>query len=349
MNLLRLSLSTVPLFAAAIAGSRLTADVVETANGARLVGQVVSIEKGVVVLKTDYAGEIKIKQDLVTSIATDHAVAVRLASGSRIEGIVSSPSAGTIQVAGADGTFTTTVPKIAATWAAGQEDPDIVALRRHWTYEADVDIEGKSGNHNQLGTDVGFRATLVGPEDTLQLYTDYNRQVTDGAKSADQFKMGIDYADHFTELASWYLRDESGFDRVMGIRYYDIAAGGLGYDFIHDGDHEVLTGRAGLSYRYDSYLDTATPNLSSLGADFEIEHKLKLGNSYLTNRIAFVPAFQDFGNFVINHESAYEIPLLSRWWKLKIGISNDYQSKPPPGIDKLDTTYFTRLVLNWGL
>jgi len=30
-----------------------------------------------------------------------------------------------------------------------------------------------------------------------------------------------------------------------------------------------------------------------------------------------------------------------------LGISNDYTSEPGIGIEKMDTTYFTRLVLTW--
>ena len=67
----------------------------------------------------------------------------------------------------------------------GQEDPAIVALRSHWSYEAALDVAGKSGNSSQLGTAASFRATLKAPTDTLQLYTGYDRQTQDGVKSAD--------------------------------------------------------------------------------------------------------------------------------------------------------------------
>jgi len=333
----------------AFASARLAADVVETSDGSRIVGKIVTIHGGEVSIATDYAGTIKIKQVMVTSITTDRPVAVRLASGTRFDGFVSTASPKTLRITAPTGAVTTPLAKVAATWAAGQEDPDVVALRRHWTYEADLDVNGKNGNHNQLGTDTAMRVNLIGPQDKLQLYTAYNRQVTDGQKSADQLKGGVDYADDFTNRASWYMRDEAGYDRVKGIGLYDIAASGVGYDFIKNDDHQTLTGRAGLSYRYDNYIDPTSPSLSSPGADFEIEHLLKLRNSYLTNSLSFVPAFQNLANYVLHHESAYEIPLLSRWWKLKIGVANDYESRTSPGVEKLDTTYFTRLVLTWGL
>jgi hypothetical protein len=60
-----------------------------------------------------------------------------------------------------------------------------------------------------------------------------------------------------------------------------------------------------------------------------------------------VPAFENFSNFVAKHESFYEVPLANPAWKLRLGVSNDYNSKPGKGVDKLDTGYFTRLVLSW--
>ena len=88
-------------------------------------------------------------------------------------------------------------------------------------------------------------------------------------------------------------------------------------------------------------------SVNSAGLDFGLEHKLELDNSRLVNRLTFVPTFEDFGVYRLTHESFYEMPLLNTQWKLRLGVSNDYNSEPGKNIDKLDTTYFTRLVLSW--
>ena len=221
-----------------------------------------------------------------------------------------------------------------------------MALRRKWSYEANVEIDGRSGTQSQLATALGYRAILVGPLDTFQYYANYARQESEGQVSADQFKAGADYSDLFTATTSWYVRDEAGFDRVNAIDFYDVAAGGLGYDFIKLKD-ETFTGRAGLSYRYDEYAPPAA-SLSSFGADFELEYMLRFGKSQLTDKITFVPAFEDLGNYIITHELAYTVPIDKSLWKLSMGVSNNYNSRPVAGVDKLDTLFFTRLVLAWG-
>lgn len=345
MNKTHLLQASLALVAVAFGAANLSADVVETKNGARIVGKVSKIDGGSVVVATDFAGSITIKQSEVTSINTDAPVAVRLASGTRIDGKVSG-SAGNLQVVGADGTISTTVEKVAASWSAGGKDPEIAMLERGWAYEANVDVAGKSGNKSQLATSAGLRATLAGNRDKLVFYTAYDRQVSDGAKSADQFKAGTDYQNNFSGKKSWYVRDEGGFDRIKDVQFYNVAAFGLGYDFIK-APKQTLTGRAGLSFRTENYKNPLTSDVNSAGMDFGLAHSMQFDNASLVNRLSVVPSFDDFANYRATHESFLELPLANPSWKLRFGVNNDYNSKPGLGVDKLDTGYFTRLVLNW--
>ena len=327
---------------------RLAADVVVTTSGARIVGKVTSISDGTINITTDYAGDIKVKQSLVASIETDAPVAVRLATGDRVTGTVTPTSDGKVKIEGTAGPAVAAVPQIAAIWAAGQEDPAVVALRRKWLYEAAVDINGESGVHDQLGTDMLFKATLKGPDDTLIFDTAYNRQVTNGQKSADQFKAGVDYSDNLSANVTWFVRDEAGFDRVNQITFGDIAAAGLGYSFIKAAD-QTLTGRAGLSFRDYQYAPAAgISNVNAVGADFELQYTKTFKTSQVSDKITFLPDFQDSKSYVLSHEFAYSVPIALSLWKLSIGVSNSYNSEPVPGIAKLDTLYFTRLNLTWG-
>jgi hypothetical protein len=343
MNRLRASLliAAAALFGAA----QMSADVVVTKSGAQITGKVSKIGAGSVVVTTDYAGDITIKQSEVTAINTDAPVAVRLNNGTRIDGTVST-NGNQLQIVNTDGTISTKVDQVAASWAAGGKDPQQVALEKRWAYEASFDITGRSGNKSQLGTSAGLRATLAGVDDTLVFYSAYDRQSTDGNKSADQFKAGVDYSSIFAGNNSWYVRDEGGFDRIKDITFYNVAAAGFGYAFIKKPD-QTLTGRVGLSFRNENYKNPLTTDVNAAGIDLGLSHSLKLNNASLVNRISLTPAFSDFGNFRLTHESYLELPLTNPNWKLRFGLTNDYNSKPGVGVKKLDTGYFSRLVLNW--
>ena len=170
--------------------------------------------------------------------------------------------------------------------------------------------------------------------------------MTDGRKSADQFKAGTDYQNNFSGKSSWYVRDEGGFDRIKDIELYNVAAFGMGYDIIK-APKQTMTCRAGLSFRYEGYKNPRTRDVKSAGLDFGFAHRLELGDSQIINRLTYVPSFEDFNNYRLTHESFYEMPLVNPSWKLRLGVANDYNSKPGLGVEKMDTSYFTRFVLNW--
>ena len=326
---------------------RAAADVVVTTNGARIVGKIQGIHEGTITIKTDYAGELKVKQELVTLIETDRPVAVRLKGGTRAVGVVTETADGRLRIADRHGDVYARIGEVAASWAAVDEDPDVVARRRKWAFEAGADINGESGTNHQMGTNLVFKATLKGPNDALVIFSNYNRQVTNGEKAADQFKAGIDYSDNFSQATSWYVRGEAGFDRVKDITFDEIAAAGFGYDFIKR-KGQTLTARAGLSYRdYEYSPQVGTPNVSALGADFEVQYARTIWRSQLADKIAYIPEFKNTSNFVVLHDLSFVVPITKDLWKLSLGITNTYDSRPADGVDRLETLYYTRLVLTW--
>lgn len=322
------------------------ADVIETKGGARLVGKVTGITGDLITLNTDYAGDLTIKQSEVVRIQTDETKVVRLKGGTVMAGTVATNDAGQLQIVGDDGVITTTVDNIAATWAVGAVDPAVVALTPKWSYEVAADITGKTGNSEQFGTAINARAKRVTATEVLQFYTAYHRQKTDGEVSADQFKAGFDYANNFSGRKSWYVRDEAGYDRVKDIELYNLAATGMGYDFIKK-EKQILTGRAGLAFRFEGYDNPATDDVKSFALDLGLHHEYAFSDAKLINDITFMPALNDFSNFRALHESYFEVPLMKPQWKLRMGVSHDYTSEPGSDVEKLDTTYFTRFVLSW--
>jgi hypothetical protein len=133
---------------------------------------------------------------------------------------------------------------------------------------------------------------------------------------------------------------------VKDIELYNVAAAGFGYDVIKK-SNQLLTTRAGLSFRYEGYRNPLSEDVKSAGLDFGLAHEFTFANAKMVNRVSIVPAFDDFANYRLTHESFLELPLAAPSWKLRMGVSNDYNSTPPIGVEKMDTAYFTRLVLSW--
>lgn len=324
-----------------VAGS-VVADVIETKSGARLVGTITKVEGSTVFLSTNYAGTVPVKKSEIVSLQTDQVRFVHLADGKILSGTVEPSAYGQVKVVGVGETLNTPISQIAELWAPSTKD----VAKPQWHYEAAGDLAGKSGNREQFSTVLSARAKRVGVHDNLQFYAGYRLQTTNQVTSADQFKIGFDYADNYSGRKSWYVRDESGFDRVKRIDLYSLAASGAGYDFVKN-QRQKLTGRSGLSFRYESYEDPLTPPIQSFGLDLGVHHEITFSDSKLVNDLTFVPAFSELANYHAIQESYFEMPLSMSGWKLRLGVSNDYTSLPGANVKKLDTTYFTRFVLNW--
>ncbi len=350
-------LAAVTLFAAPM----LRGDIVVTNDGARLVGRITGIADGKITLDTSYAGIIEIDQSKVESFTTDAPLAVRLESGTIIAGQVQEQPEGALAISNDDGSVAADVADISAAWAPGTRDPAVVAAEsaltsqlRKWSYEAGVDISGKSGNSQESAIGLRAQAKLEGPRDRLRFYGTYRRTETENPDTgvskvtSDEAIGGIDYTNFFTTRWGWFIREEIERDTFEGVDFRSTSAGGITHRLLTR-DRLRLEGRAGLSYRYESYTDAGIDAEGLPGMEFGALFYWQFADwAELNSEAIYLPAFEDFGNFRFTQKSTIDIPLAaSDLWKLRLGLKNEYVSQPPEEREELDTTYFMSLLLNW--
>jgi putative salt-induced outer membrane protein YdiY len=331
----------------------LRGDVVATRDGASLVGKITKIDDGMVYLETSYAGALTISKEEVAGFTTDGPLFLRLASGSTMSGQVRSAPGGGVQIESEDGILTTSMDRVVSSWQVDAEDPDVMRLRDaseknrpKWGYEVAVDLTGKSGNTDETGTALRFKATRAGPDDSLKFYGSYDQAETDGIKNANEVKGGIEYNSFFGKKLGWFVRGEIESDEFENLDFRSTVAGGLSYRFKNTDRHKLL-GRAGFSYRFENFSDGR--DLEGMGGDFGLSHFYRFNEwGKLTTDIQFIPSIEDLSDYRISHDTAFEVPLAgSGAWKLRLGVSNFLNSNPSPGRVELDTTYYTRLVLSF--
>lgn len=339
------------------------ADRVELTDGSIINGKLVSAEGGVLKFETVFAGTIVIAQANVKTFSTDEAVNVGLAGGSQVLGKVEVTDAG-IKVVAKDGQMSATTANVAAVWRQGADSPDTKKLKaeseaknRKWEYEASVAISGRQSTTNKFGAVLGFKATLASAQDKLIFSLASENANDDGVTTAERTFGGVDYSSFYSEKNGWYARTSLEKDTLKNLDLRSSSAFGLSRRLIKNKQQD-LEARVGVSYLYDSYaaiysvapvpvLVQPATNFSSAGLDIAFLHTYNFPNSKLTNTITFTPAFKAFSNYRLHHESAWELPIAASQWKLKIGVANDYNSKPPALTERLDTTYFTNLILSW--
>lgn len=333
-----------------LAHSACAADRIELADGSVVFGKLLSAEAGKLKVETGFAGTIEIAQDKVRSFSTDEAVNVQLAAGSTVLGKVAATETG-IAVVAADGSFSAATAKVAAVWRAGQDSPatrqlkeQIAKNERKWAYEAGVAITGRTGSSEKFSGVVGLKATLESAQDKLIFALQAEKARDNGVETANRQFGSADYSAFYSANNVWYVRSSLEKDSIKALDLRSNTSFGFGHKLIKR-NLQDLELRVGASYVYENFANGT--KFDSPGLDVTLTHAYTFKTGKLNNVLTYTPAFKNFSNYRLHHESTYEIPITASLWKLKTGISNDYTSVPQAGVERLDTLYFTSLILNW--
>lgn len=338
-----------------VAGLQTQGATLTLVDGSRIEGELVKVHEGVFHFKTAFAGVLEIPQDQVGSLQSDATIVVRTESGEVFQGPVQAEADGTVAVESGSGTVRTDVGSLASAWQPGEKDPIVEAREaelegqvRKWSYSAGLDISGKDGNSENFASSIQAEAKLEGPHDRFVVYGSYIYKETDKVRSEDEQKGGLRYTNFFTDKWGWFLRQELERDTFEGIDFRSTTAGGMTYKFIEE-DRLSLEGSAGLSYRYESYSDDDMEDDGFPGLDFGLNLGWQFADwGKLVTKLSYIPSIDDFGDYLVDHESGVDVPLgTSDAWVMRFGVSNQYNSHPGGSREKLDTSYFARLILTW--
>ena len=108
-----------------------SADVVVTSDGSRLVGTIEQWADGTVVLDTEFAGRLKIDATKIKSITTEGRLNVEFTSGDRLVGTLTSESRQDETVMHTElGEIPIAPERIKAAWRVGADSPDVIALKK---------------------------------------------------------------------------------------------------------------------------------------------------------------------------------------------------------------------------
>jgi putative salt-induced outer membrane protein YdiY len=324
-------------------------------DGSRIEGELIKIHDGTVYFETAFAGVLEIPQEQVISLTSEEVLNLRTTGGEVFRGPVSGEADGQVAIDSQAGPVEADLGQLTSAWRPGSEDPVVVAREaalesqlRKWSYTAGVDISGSDGNTDEFGSSITAQAKLEGPQDRLLIYGSYAYEEANGVRSKDEQKGGVNYTSFFSEKMGWYLRQELERDTFEGVDFRSTTGAGLSYRFIKE-DRLSLEGNAGVSYRYEDYIDDALDSDGFPGLDFGLDLDWQFADwGKLVSSLNYIPSVDDFGDYLIEHESGIDIPLgTSDAWVMRFGLSNDYNSNPGGGREKLDTSYFARLILNW--
>ena len=334
------------------------ADEVRLKDGTVIKGIINSVENGTLSITPGYNAEdpsksFKFKIEDIQTFTTEEPLFVGTAAEDKqtfdnvAHGKVEATTNG-IRVLTSTGTTLAPVSQVKAVWRTPKDSPQarqLQKLEHQWDAEVFTDLRGKSGNSDQIGASVGFTATNTGPGDTLKFYGRYNYYRTDGNQSADDLVVGADYDSRFTEQFLWFVRTNNGYNKINLMDFYSETAAGGGVMLLNEKDHKLEL-RVGMGYRHETRANDTYLDKPSLYAESKYQIAWEWGR--FEDRLNCMPVLDEFGNFILKHEAYLEFPIAKTSnWKIRMGVSNEYNSRPLPGVKSLDTTYFTRIVFSF--
>lgn len=331
------------------------ADTVTTQDGSVLNGRIAHIADGTLELESEFAGTLEISLEHIASLETDQAYVVDLVDGNRLVGELEHNEDGSLVVRSELGAIGISADRIVAMHAKGSapappqtaSPADSAPAPPDWSYEGTVDIGGKTGNTERLGTAASVAATRTHGGETLRIHAAAEKVEDDGNTTTDELSGGIDFERVIGNKHSWYSRIALARDDIEQIDLRTTAALGYGYYPIRRDDHKLRL-RAGFLFRHESYSnaeDEQTAGIDlSLRDDWHLTDALRM-----INEVNYTPSIEDTADYRIVQSSSLETPLqlTNGKLRLRLGVTNEYDSQPVPGLENLDTLYFTRLVFGW--
>jgi len=310
-------------------------------NGNIIVGELKSLDKGVITIETDYSdNDFTIEWSGIKEIYVRSMFLITLEDGTRINGKFESVSRGdTINITDADGKQTQTV------------HDDIVYLKGlksdFWSrVHASIDVGlsiSKANNLKQYNvrSAVGYLADKW----LVDLYYNDTRSSQDSVADTKRTEAGASYTYFLPRdfYAVGSLSTLSNTEQALELRLN--AKAGVGKYFIHTNRSYLGVG-GGLSLNNESFTN-GTPKRTSLEGYFGGEVNLfDIGDFSLLSNIYFYPSFTESGRWRTDFklDTKYDLPLD---FYIKLGLTLNYDNKP--AVVGKETDYVYTFSIGWEL
>ena len=341
MNL-RLSI-IIAISLIAINGINGQVDSIFLSNGDFIIGEVKSLDQGVLKFSTDYDdSDFKIKWQEVVRIKSDRTFVINLSEGDYfICNGMKSYETGFVSLKPIDDSLAITIPMI-----------DIVFIDP---------VEGNMKGHLDLMIDLGY--TITKSEGRHQFNgssrADYITEKWSGAMNVSSIMTRQDSTENTNrsnaELsfryhlpANWFIMQTSDFLRndELNLRLRSNIRAGLG-KYLAKTNKLYLGLAFGAAWNNDKYLDTSIDNKNSAEGFSGMEFRFfDIGDFSLFTRSVYFLGITEEGRHRIDSklDIKYELP---RDFYLKLGFTFDYDNKPVGDASKFD--YVLQTSFGWEL
>ena len=338
--------SLTRLLLAALCVSFVFADTITLKNGDRISGKILKTDGNSVVVKTDYAGEVKIDLGAVTALSSDSPLNVVLKSGQQSRGKVSI-AGDAVQVEGGPQAKVADLTAIRdddsqKDWQREDERQHHPKLLDFWAGSAAFGLAEASGNSNTTTFNTSAAIARAAGKNKVALYFNqvYATQSTTlpYGETANRVGGGLRVDRDISGKMFAFGTTDYDYDKFLGLDLRSVFGGGFGYH-AWKSDKGHLDFGGGGDYDREKYSTGTSKNSAEVLGTEELGIKL-LSKLSLTERLQIYPNMSDTGQFRLNFDMTADVPIY-KFLDLSFGVSDRYQTDPLPdhkGNDILFTT-----------
>lgn len=338
------------------------ADQITLKNGDHLSGTIVKSDGKILVLHTEFAGDVTLQFAAITQITTDKALHVALKNGQTVDGPITT-SDGNLEVATKSGAPVET-PKESV--VAIRNDADQLAyekalhpsLLEGWNGGANVGFSLTRGNSQTENLSLAFTAARATSTDKLSLYTNAvygTNQLATPSTTANTEAGGIRYDRNINPRMFGFIGADFSSNALQDLNLRSVGSVGIGYHAIKN-DQTTLDFLAGGNFTDENYTQTVTDttvippttttfkvihNFGALTLGEELTHKLGK-STLLTEKLYLYPDLTQTGEY----RGTFDLGLvtkISKWLGWQNQFSDIYVSNPPEGTKQNDVVLTTGL------
>ncbi len=360
LTTLSLSLLSLPVFA----------DQLTLKNGDRLSGTIVKSDDDAktLLIKTDWAGDVTVKWDAITTIVSSQPLHIMLSDGRVIVGRVSTTD-GILEIATDGGTVPAAHDAVKAIRDnATQAEIDRLQhprLRDYWSGLFDLGLSLTEGNSSTAALTIAGKASRVVPKNKLTLYYTevYSRDSNESPALTTANAIHAGVRDEFNLKPRVYAFAFTDFDEdaLQHLDLRNVIGGGLGYHVINTKKTQFdVFGGGSFNQEYFASYTIANPapppvllfepSQSRHSAEIVAGESLstKLGpRTTVSEQLSFFPNLSSTGEYRVTFD-ANAVTKLKTWLGWQITLSDRYISDPPFGLKGNDLLLSTGLRLTFG-
>lgn len=307
------------------------ADVVHMKNGDRLTGELAAISGKRLVLQTEFAGRLSLKQSSVLTVETEESFELKLRDGGRMSGRLVVAAQGQAVLGADDELQPLALDQVRS---AGQNRLAIVDRGLDWSTRADLSAAVSTGNSDTGSYNALIETTLTRNKSEHFLSLLIRQEEAEGESTKDQLDLDYGYKRFVTE--KWFGAGNFEYfeDGLKDVDYRITAGAGVGYQF-WDNSFGALSARLSANMVVEELAGDRDENPAVRWAlkynRFLWSERVEVFHS---NSLLVIP---DRGEVI---ESSTGIRMIvNHRIDTHLRVDLDHETNPPEGNDKTDVTY----------